>query len=183
VGTGSPPLTVRRARSGDAPILARLWFDARAEEAGARDPEHSPDDLTPFHELAARRCGEETSILLVAQSGDRAVGFYCGRIRGAVGEGLELYVVPDARRQGVAMALVKSALDCYARRGAVRISGALRGGAGSRAFWATVWEKEPSRLLVAREAAGVEWRLRSIGPDEEAGHPRLQGQPAGQLKP
>lgn len=67
------------------------------------------------------------------------------------------------------MALVKSALDWYASRGAVRITGALRGGEGSRAFWATVWEKEPSRLRVEREAAGVEWRVRSVGPDREAG--------------
>jgi len=158
---------VRPARSGDAAALAQLWFDLRAEEAGTRDPERSPRDLAPFHELAARRCREETTLLLVAHSGDRAVGFYCGRIRGAVGEGLDLYVVPDARRQGVAMTLVKSALAWYASRGAVRLTGALRGGAGSRAFWATVWEKEPSRLRVAREAAGVEWRMRSIGPGRE----------------
>jgi GNAT superfamily N-acetyltransferase len=182
VGTGSPPLTVRRARSVDAPVLSRLWFDLRAEEAGSL-VRHSPRDLTPFHALAARRCREETSLLLLAQQSDRAVGFYCGRIRGAVGEGLELYVVPDARRQGVAMALVKSALDWYASRGALQITGALRGGAGPRAFWAMVWEKEPSRLRVAREAAGVEWRVRSIGPDGEAAHPRLQGQPTLQPKP
>jgi GNAT superfamily N-acetyltransferase len=165
----SPPLTVRHARSSDVHVLARLWFDLRAEEAGTRDPERLPRDLTPFHELAARRCREETTLLLVAHRAGRAVGFYCGRIRGSVGEGLDLYVVPEVRRQGIGLALVKGALDWYASRGAVRITGALRGGEGSRAFWATVWEHEPSRLRASREAAGVEWRVRSIGSAREAG--------------
>jgi GNAT superfamily N-acetyltransferase len=161
-------LTVRPARSDDAATLARLWFELRVEEAGRRDPEFSPRDLAPFHALAARRCSEETSLLLVAHNGDRAVGFYYGRIRGAVGEGLDLYVVPDVRRQGVGMALVRAALDWYVRRGAVRLTGALRGGEASRAFWATVWQTEPSRLRRARQTAGVEWRVRSIGPDGTA---------------
>lgn len=163
-------LTVRHACSDDAGVLARLWFDLRAEEAGTRDPERLPCDLAPFHELAARRCREEGTLLLVAHRADRAVGFYCGRIRGSVGEGLDIYVIPEVRRQGVGTALVKRALDWYTSRGAMRITGALRGGEGSQAFWATVWEQEPSRLRLAREAAGIEWRVRSIGPELEAGY-------------
>lgn len=169
MATSSQRLIVRPARDDDAAALARLWFELRVEEAGRRDPEFSSRDLAPFHALASRRCREKTSLLLVAHSGDRAVGFYCGRIRGSVGEGLDLYVVPEARRQGVGLSLVKAALDWYVSRGAVRLHGALRGGEASRAFWSTVWQTEPSCLRSATQKGEVEWRVRSIGAEDAAG--------------
>jgi GNAT superfamily N-acetyltransferase len=155
--------TVRPAQLVDAAILGQLWLDMHAEEAGWRDAEVTPRDLAPFEALAARRCREDTSLLLVAVSGADIVGFYCGRIRGTVAEGVDLYVVPQARRRGVGTALVRAALDWYASRGASRLTGALRAGDSSRAFWATVWEQEPSRLDRVSETARVEWRVRSIG--------------------
>lgn len=182
MATPSHTLIVRPAGRDDAQALARLWFELRVEEGGQRDPERSERDLAPFHALASRRCREETSLLLVAYRGGRPVGFYCGRIRGGIGEGLDLYVVPGARRQRIGTTLVLAALDWYVSRGAVRLTGALRGGAASRAFWATVWEAQPSRLRRAPEKAGHEWRDRLIGSDGTASgdQPRLQGHPTSQ---
>src|SRR6266536_3522910 len=116
----------------------------RLEEAGSRDPETGAD-LSPFYALADRRSREPATILLIAYRGEGAVGFYCGRVQGRVGRGVDLYVRAEARA-----------------RGADHIVGALRGDEGSHGFWASVWREHPSRLLAMRSAAGVEWRTRSL---------------------
>jgi GNAT superfamily N-acetyltransferase len=152
---------VRTVRQQDLWALARLWRSMRLEAAGSRDPETGAD-LSPFHQLADRRSREPTTILLIAYQGDQAAGFYCGRVQGRVGRGVDLYVQAGARRRGVGRRLVDAALAEYRERGADRIVGALRGDEGSHGFWASVWREHPSRLLASRSAAGVEWRTRSI---------------------
>lgn len=152
---------MRTVGQEDLPALARLWLSMRLEEAGSRDPE-TDADLSPFHELADRRSREPATILLIAYQGDQAIGFYCGRVQGRVGRGIDLYVRPGARRRGVGRRLVDSALAEYRVRGADQIVGALRGDEGSHGFWASVWRAHPSRLLATRSAAGVEWRTRSL---------------------
>ena len=154
-------IVVRTAGQQDLLELARLWLSLRLEEAGSRDSETAAD-LSPFFELAGRRSREPATILLVAYRGDQAVGFYCGRVQGRVGAGIDLYVRAEARRRGVGRRLLGAALAEYRERGADRIVGALRGDKGSHAFWASVWREHPSRLLATRSAAGVEWRTRSI---------------------
>ncbi len=154
-------IVVRTAGQQDLLELARLWLSLRLEEAGSRDSETSAD-LSPFYELAGRRSREPATILLVAYRGDQAVGFYCGRVQGRVGAGIDLYVRAEARRRGVGRRLLGAALAEYRERGADRIVGALRGDKGSHGFWASVWREHPSRLLATRSAAGVEWRTRSI---------------------
>jgi GNAT superfamily N-acetyltransferase len=152
---------VRTVGQRDLWALARLWRSMRLEEAGSRDPETGAD-LSPFYELADRRSQEPATILLIAYRGDQAVGFYCGRVQGRVGRGVDLYVRAEARRRGVGRRLVAAALAEYRERGADRIVGALRGDRGSQGFWASVWREHPSRLLTMRSAAGLEWRTRSI---------------------
>jgi len=154
-------IIVRTVGQQDLWAVARLWLSMRLEEAGSRNPETSAD-LSPFYQLADRRSREPATVLLIAYQGEAAVGFYCGRVLGRVGGGIDLYVRPEARRRGVGGRLVGAALAEYRERGADRIVGALRGGGGSRDFWASVWREHPSRLLAARSAGGVEWRTRSI---------------------
>jgi GNAT superfamily N-acetyltransferase len=152
---------VRTVGQRDLWALARLWLSMRVEEAGFRDLETSAD-LSPFYQLADRRSREPATMLLVAYRADQAVGFYCGRVQGGVGRGVDLYVRAEARRRGVGKRLVEAALAEYRERGADRIIGALRGDEASHGFWASVWREHPSRLLATRSAAGVEWRTRSI---------------------
>jgi GNAT superfamily N-acetyltransferase len=152
---------VRAVGQQDLWTLARMWLSMRLEEARSRDPETSAD-LSPFYELADRRSREPATVLLIAYRDDQAVGFYCGRVQGRVGRGVDLYVRAEARRRGVGRRLVDAALAEYRKRGADWIIGALRGDAGSHDFWASVWREHPSRLLTMRSAAGVEWRTRSI---------------------
>lgn len=176
-------IDVRAVAEEDLPAVARLWLEMRLEEAGIRNPEATASDLGSIYQLAARRFREPARILLIAYRGGRAVGFYSGRIRGPVGGGLDLYVTGGARRRGVGRRLVEAALTCYRERGADRVVGALRGSQASHQFWATIWREHPSPLLRTREAAGVEWRTRSLGPmeaDPDGGGQMGQGQPAGQ---
>ena len=154
-------IVVQTVGQGYLLALARLWRSMRLEEAGSRDPETGAD-LSPFYALADRRSREPATILLIAYRGDQAVGFYCGRVQGRVGRGIDLYVRAEARRRGVGRRLVAAALAEYRQRGADQIAGALRGDEGSHSFWASVWMEHPSRLLATRSAAGVEWRTRSI---------------------
>lgn len=152
---------MRTVGQRDLWALARLWLSMRVEEAGSRNPETGAD-ISPFYELADRRSREPATILLIAYRDDQAVGFYCGRVEGRVGSGIDLYVRTEARRRGVGKRLVDAALAAYRERGADQIIGALRGNEGSQGFWASVWREHPSRLLATRSAAGVEWRTRSI---------------------
>jgi GNAT superfamily N-acetyltransferase len=154
-------IVVRTAGQHDLWELARLWRSLRMEEAGSRDSETGAD-LSPFYELADRRSREPATILLIAYQGDQAVGFYCGRVQGRAGAGIDLYVRTEARRRGVGSRLLAVALTEYRERGADRIVGALRGDEGSHGFWESVWREHPSRLLTTRSASGVEWRTRSI---------------------
>ncbi len=176
-------IVVRAVGEADLQAMAGLWVEMRFEEAGVTERRTSASDLGSVYRLAARRFREPGRILLIAYLGRRAVGFYSGRIRGPVGGGLDLYVTAAARRQGVGRRLVEAALACYQERGADRIVGALRGSEASRPFWTSIWTAHPSRLLSMREAAGVEWRTRSLAPPEvhpDGGSQRGQGQPAGQ---
>ncbi len=111
---------MRTVGQGDLLALARLWRSMRLEEAGSRDPETGAD-LSPFYALADRRSREPATILLIAYRGEEAVGFYCGRVQGRVGRGIDLYVRPAARRRGVGRRLVAAALAEYRQRGADRI--------------------------------------------------------------
>src|SRR6266511_170777 len=154
-------IVVRTVGQRDLRALACLWRSMRLEEAGSRDPETGAD-LSPFYALADRRSREPATILLIAYRGEGAVGFYCGRVQGRVGRGVDLYVRAEARRRGVGRRLVEVALAEYRARGADHIVGALRGDEGSHGFWASVWREHPSRLLAMRSAAGVEWRTRSL---------------------
>ncbi len=163
--------------------VARLWVDMRLEEAGITNRRASASELGSVYRLVARRFREPERILLIAYLSRRAVGFYSGRIRGRVGGGLDLYVTAGARRRGVGRRLVEAALASYQERGADRIAGALRGSQASHPFWASIWTARPSRLLSTREAAGVEWRTRSLASmavNPDGGTQTGQGQPAGQ---
>jgi len=176
-------IVVRAVGEEDLQAVARLWVEMRLEEAGITDRRVSASDLGSIYGLAARRLREPGRVLLIAYLGRRPVGFYSGRIRGPVGSGLDLYVTAGARRRGVGRRLVEAALASYRERGADRFVGALRGSQACHPFWARIWTAHPSRLLSTREAAGVEWRTRSLVPvvaDPDGGAQIGQGQPAGQ---
>jgi len=183
VSEDAEDVVVRAVGEEDLHAVARLWVEMRLEEAGLPDRKPRASDLSSVYRLAARRFRDPGRILLIAYRGGQAVGFYSGRIRGPGGGGLDLYVTAGARRRGVGGRLVEAALTRYRERGADRIVGALRANQACHPFWARIWTAHPAPLLSAREAAGVEWRTRSLVPidaDRDGGPQMGQGQPAGQ---
>ena len=110
-------MTVRRAAAADLPELEELW---RAFEQEVPAP--------PYVELDhARELGEIAEIVdnglgFVAERDGEVVGFALARLSGSrLGVLTDLYVRPEARRAGLAGALVRTAMEELAAAGAVHL--------------------------------------------------------------
>jgi ribosomal protein S18 acetylase RimI-like enzyme len=100
-------VTVRRAAEADFDTLAGLWRAFNAEV-----PEPAYVDLDPEQELAEIREIVRDEIALLAEEDGRALGFALARRRSPRRATLtDLYVVPGARRRGLAAGLVREAVD------------------------------------------------------------------------
>src|SRR3954468_6700421 len=113
-------LVIRRALASDRDVAARLLVAQLVEH-------HLPADLPGVErgiELAMKR---ETAWLLLAFSGDEPVGvFLANEIVSVEQAGIvlwveELYVVPAARRRGVARGILNFVAERARRRGIVSI--------------------------------------------------------------
>jgi GNAT superfamily N-acetyltransferase len=120
---GGPDLltTVRPARIGDAPGIARIHVEGwRSAYAGIL-PDHSLTRLSPVRIAAhydALIRGRHIVLVAEAPDGAGAVGFAtAGRSRGpapADGEVETLYVLDDWREQGIGRTLLRSAAHALA---------------------------------------------------------------------
>jgi ribosomal protein S18 acetylase RimI-like enzyme len=106
-------MNVRRATEQDLPALRELYLEF------ARDvPPPLHVDLDVDHELREVAEIVRDEVALLAEQDGEAVGFALLRRRGPRLVGLtDLYVVPAARRQGVAAALVRKGLGAFAEQG------------------------------------------------------------------
>jgi ribosomal protein S18 acetylase RimI-like enzyme len=110
-------MSVRSATTADLPALKRLWL---AFERETPAPSYIEVDealeLAEIEEIVASGLG-----FVAEQNGD-IVGFALARLRGrSLGLLTDLYVRRDARRGGVAAALVLEAADALAAAGAVHL--------------------------------------------------------------
>jgi ribosomal protein S18 acetylase RimI-like enzyme len=104
---------VRAATAADLPLLHEQWL---AFEDEVPPPAHVDHDQR--RELA--EIGEivESGLAFVAVEGERPVGFALARHTAShLGRLTDLYVVPEARRAGVAAALVRAVVEALAREG------------------------------------------------------------------
>lgn len=110
-------MTVRRATTADVGLLAGLWRAFEAEVPPASHLDHDPEtELAELRELVAVGLG------FVAEEDGAAVGFALGRRLGARrGRLTDLYVVPEARRAGVAQALVAAVVEELGGRGVTHL--------------------------------------------------------------
>jgi GNAT superfamily N-acetyltransferase len=136
-------MTSRRAQFADVPALRCLFAQLVAELEAARPvayPTHTADDLDAFTLLLARRVGTDATLLCYVAIDDatgEALGFLGGEIaQRALGQPRVfgaahwLYVVPTARGQGVARALVRLACEDLVTAGITHVElAALRGDA------------------------------------------------------
>jgi ribosomal protein S18 acetylase RimI-like enzyme len=107
-------MSVRTATEADLPALEELW---RAFAREVPPPAHVHVDeaaeLAEIGEIVADGNG------VVAERDGAVVGFALGRVaRTGVGRLTDVYVVPDARREGVAAALVAAVAGALAGAGA-----------------------------------------------------------------
>jgi ribosomal protein S18 acetylase RimI-like enzyme len=110
-------VTVRAATAADVPALEQLW---RAFEGEVPPPAHVELDLA--RELAELRAAVEAGLALVAEADGEPVGFALARRTAArLGRLTDLYVVPEARRGGVAAALVHGVVEQLAAQGVERL--------------------------------------------------------------
>ena len=106
-------VTVRTATRADTPIVEELW---RAFEGEAPPPGHVDLDL----ERELREIGEivDSGLAFLAEEDGRTVGFALARRADSrVGRLTDLYVVPEARRSGVAASLVAAVVEALAPEG------------------------------------------------------------------
>ena len=100
-------MNVRAATSADVPVLEALW---RAFEGEVPPPAHVELDLA--RELAELREAVDDGLAFVAEVDGEAVGFALARRTGSrLARLTDLYVVPEARRGGVAAALVHAVVE------------------------------------------------------------------------
>jgi mycothiol synthase len=98
----------------DAPELHQL--DAAAFAANA---DYHPETFEQFRDEHLRAADSDPRVMLAAIDGDRLVGSLLGarRRRGEVGYVSVLAVDPEARRQGIATLLLRSAFDAWQAAG------------------------------------------------------------------
>lgn len=153
---GVPDLTIRRANSDDAELLAE--FGARTfSEAFAADnsPEHMAAYIAAAFNLAQQtsELSDPSSTFLIAEVGERTAG-YAKLHAGEPEEGVEgskpvelvrLYVAHDWLGRGVGEALMRACID-EARR------------AGHETIWLGVWERNARAQAFYRK-----WNFRAVG--------------------
>jgi ribosomal protein S18 acetylase RimI-like enzyme len=102
---------IRHANDADLPALERLW---RAFEEEVPPPPHVDVDHDEELREIAEIVRDETALLAEDAESGEPLGFALARRRGARRATLtDLYVAPEARRRGVAEALVREVVDGY----------------------------------------------------------------------
>ncbi|AXQ31446.1 GNAT family N-acetyltransferase [Solimonas sp. K1W22B-7] len=116
------PVRLRQARAGDVDTLAPL-FDAYRQFYG------QAPDLALAHRFLAERLGRlESVVFLATGEADEALGFtqlfpVFSSVRARRTYTLnDLFVVPEARRRGVALRLLEAAAAFGREQGAARLS-------------------------------------------------------------
>lgn len=104
--------TVRAAQLDEAPRILNLWREARSAHASTLDR----------IEDAKRLLAETPGSLFVADAGSVLVGALIAAWDGWRGNMYRLAVLPDHRRRGVGLALVRAGENHLRRQGARRIT-------------------------------------------------------------
>ena len=143
-------MTVRAAAPADVPALERLW---QSFEDEVPSPPHV--DVDAPRELAELREGVDAGLVYLAEDDGVPVGYALARrTTSRLGRLTDLYVVPDARRGGVAAALVHAVVEALAADGIEHLDlEVLASNAGARAVYHRWGFGEDVIVLVAPVAA------------------------------
>lgn len=140
------PLTVREATQADLDAVVDLWKELMAlhHELDNRHWIRAEDGGRGYREWVAESVVREDRLLLVAEVGDRVVGFLHGLLKDAPpplaprlnGHVTDLAVSESFRRNGVGSQLVTAAQEWFGKHGAhgITVNVAVRN-RNSRSFW------------------------------------------------
>ena len=106
-------MTIRGATPADAAVLEELWraFEREVPPAPRHDVDHAKE-LDEIREIV------DSGLAFLAEGDDHPLGFALARRTGPrSGRLTDLYVVPEARRGGVAAALVNAVVETLAPEG------------------------------------------------------------------
>lgn len=159
-----PQITIRPARPSDAADLGRLGAQL-VKAHHDFDPDRflspGPDTEHGYGRFLRSELGREAVILLVAEAGERVVGYVYGgleghdwmALRGPAGVIHDLVVDPAHRRAGVGRRLLDAMIAHVSTHGAPRIvlSTAVRNEAAQRLFAAAGFR--PTMIEMTREAS------------------------------
>jgi ribosomal protein S18 acetylase RimI-like enzyme len=150
-------VTVRDATRDDVATIQELW---RAFEREVPPPEYHPFDEQQELREIEEYVAEEAKIALVAENEDHIVGFALARLKGArLGYLSDLYVAPEARRAGVASALVREAVARCRAAGAVAFELDVQTeNVAARAVYDR-WGLRPTQVTLAAPIGDVAQRL------------------------
>jgi ribosomal protein S18 acetylase RimI-like enzyme len=149
-------VTVRGATTADLESLADLW---RAFEHERPSPPHEEvDEATELAEVAGY---VEGHVALIAEDEERRpLGFALARMRSSkLGWISDLYVVPEARRAGVAGELTRAATDRLRAQGAEVVELEVQSSNGDARSVYERWGFRESRVTLAADAHELSERL------------------------
>jgi ribosomal protein S18 acetylase RimI-like enzyme len=169
---------IRQATAEDMPVLTGLW---RAFQEEVPPPDYVPTDES--QELGQVEQIVRDEVALLAERDGAAVGLVLARMRGPRwGYVTDLYVVPDARRQGIARELVAEAARLLRERGAEAIELEVQASnTRARAVYET-WGFQPALVTLTARADSLVERLSSREKGPTFGSVHVQTDDAGAVE-
>ncbi|MBD0329008.1 MAG: GNAT family N-acetyltransferase [Thermoleophilia bacterium] len=164
-------MTLRPATEADLETLYALWDEWVEQEVGVPAWVENAQEGTRAGIDEAVRSGAA----VIAEDGGEALGFACGVMTGSrMGDLVELYVRPPARRRGLARELVAAVVAALRERGAQFVTGGVApDNPAARAFYERAGFR-PSEIRLVADVETLERELVARQPGRSFGSIHVQ---------
>ena len=171
-------MSVRAATANDLPRLKDLWlaFEREVPPPSYVDVDHD-EEFREIEEIVREH------VALLAVEDEEPVGFLLGRMKGSRrGYVSDLYVAPDARRRGVAAALMLEGVSVLRQRGAETVQLEVQSGnEAARAVYQR-WGFRDTHLVLAVEVEDLVQRLARVAGGPSSGRVYVQTDDAAAIE-